>query len=113
MAISRYRRQILISNDFGAYKEILNNRGVKTIHHFSFQKFKELKVGDLPGILLETHTWERSDRFYKLASHYYGDSQYWWVIAFFNNTPLETDVKLGQKIIIPTPLDVIISALEV
>lgn len=113
MAISRYRKQRLISNASSAYREIFKDRGMRMIHHFSFEKFKELKIMDLPGISLEIHVWERSDKFYKLAARHYGDSQYWWVIAFFNNTPLETDVKLGQRIVIPTPLDIILDALEI
>lgn len=113
MAISRYRKQKIIINNRSAYAELIIKRGVRKIEHFSFDKFKELKMMDLPGVSYEVHTWERSDRFYKLASRYYGDTQYWWVIAFFNNTPLETDVKLGQKIVIPIPLETVIEALGV
>ena len=57
--------------------------------------------------------WGSSDRFYKLAGQYYGDPTYWWIIAYFNNTPLESDVKLGQTLYIPVPLEEIISALEI
>tara|TARA_R110000824_G_scaffold134691_2_gene297693 strand:+ start:1189 stop:1530 length:342 start_codon:yes stop_codon:yes gene_type:complete len=113
MAISRYRKQKVVSNGLIQYKEMLDNRDVKSINHYSFEKFKTLKLRDIPNVTFETYIWSSSDRFYKLAYRYYGDTQYWWIIALFNNTPLESDVKLGQKLLIPTPVEIIISALEV
>jgi len=51
------------------------------------------------------HIWKTGDRFYKLAATYYGRPQLWWVIAMYNNTPTEGHVKLGDAIIIPTPIE--------
>ena len=39
------------------------------------------------------HIWKSGDKFYKLSNQYYGDTNMWWVIAWFNNTPTEFDVK--------------------
>jgi len=113
MAISRYRRVQTLQNNADEYSEILEDRGVKHIHHFSFNKFKSIKLKDVPSLQMEVHIWAASDRYYKLADQYYGDSTYWWVIALFNNKPLESDVLLGHRILIPMPLEMIISAMEI
>jgi nucleoid-associated protein YgaU len=113
MSFSRYRTQKLVSTSTVEYQKILENRNTTNISHYSFDKFKALKLANIPSVVFETYIWSSSDRFYKLAHKYYGDPQLWWIIAFFNNTPLESDVKLGQKLLIPTPLEVVISALGV
>tara|TARA_R100000995_G_C3476046_1_gene121011 strand:+ start:1141 stop:1482 length:342 start_codon:yes stop_codon:yes gene_type:complete len=111
MAVSRYRNNAIVTTNSEEYADVLTNRGVNSITHYSFESFKDLKVRDFLGIQIDTHTWKSSDRFFKLADKYYGDPTYWWVIASFNKTPLETDVELGQNILIPFPLESILSAL--
>ena len=51
------------------------------------------------------HVWRTGDRYYKLADHYYGRPQYWWVIALYNNKPTEGHVRLGDMIRVPLPLE--------
>tara|TARA_A100001391_G_C5017832_1_gene265004 strand:+ start:539 stop:880 length:342 start_codon:yes stop_codon:yes gene_type:complete len=111
LAISRYANTEITSVDRREYSEIFKNRAKKNALIIKFEKLKELKIEDLDGILLETHIWVPSDRFFKLSSKYYGSPMYWWVIAYFNNTPLETDVKVGQKLLIPIPIENILEAL--
>lgn len=112
MPVSRYRKNKIVTTADTPYDDILKRRGVKYINHFSFKKFKILKVRNLVNVDVINHTWTSSDRFHKLAGKYYGDSTYWWIIAYFNNLPLETDAKLGQVIEIPVPLEYILAALE-
>jgi hypothetical protein len=50
------------------------------------------------------HIWVVGDKFYKLADRYYGDSRDWWIIAKFNNKPTESHVKIGETLLIPTPV---------
>jgi nucleoid-associated protein YgaU len=113
MGVSRYRNVQLVNNDRPEYAEIFKKRGISDVVHYTFSKFKDLKIKDIPHVLLNSHIWTPSDRYYKLAHSYYGDSTYWWIIALFNNKPLETDVKVGDKILIPTPLTAILSAMEI
>jgi len=113
MGFSRYRKQRLIENANPEYNEILAQRGLSSITQYSFSSFKDLKIKDLEGIQLDTHIWEASDRLFKLADKYYGDPTYWWIIALFNNRPLESEIKLGEKMLIPLPLDMIVSAMEI
>ena len=111
MGISRYSKTKKINNGAWEYRDILQRRGRDEIRQYSFEKFKALKLKDVPNLTITNYRWGSSDRFYKLADQYYGDSTYWWIIAYFNNTPLESDVRMGQKILIPTPLEMILKAM--
>jgi hypothetical protein len=57
------------------------------------------------------HIWSMGDRYYKLADMYYGDSRYWWIVAWFNKKPTESHIKVGDIIRIPTSLGDILSAM--
>ena len=115
MATSRYSKNQITrtggSRTDEQYSDLLANRNVTSIVHYSHEPIKELKIRDILGIQIDTHIWESSDRFFKLADKYYGDPTYWWIIATFNGKPLETDVKLGEKVFIPIPLETILSAM--
>ena len=45
------------------------------------------------------------DKMYKYAYEEYGSTEYWWIIAWFNNKPTDTHCKIGDIIYVPTPLD--------
>ena len=45
------------------------------------------------------------DKLYKYAYEVYGSTEYWWVIAWFNNKPTDMHCKIGETIYIPVPLD--------
>jgi len=113
MAINRYRYTRIITNNTSEYSDIMRRRGVNFINHFSFKKFKHLQSGDVPGLTYLQHIWTSSDRFYKLADKYYGDPLYWWLIAKFNNTPLETDITIGDTLYIPQPLERLLLAMDI
>ena len=66
---------------------------------------RHLDSDQLENIEGISHLWTLGDRYYKLADKYYGDSTMWWVIAWFNRAPTEAHLKIGDIIIIPTPLD--------
>ena len=42
---------------------------------------------------------------YKYAHEIYGSTQYWWIIAWFNNKPTDIHCKIGDVIYVPVPLD--------
>ena len=48
---------------------------------------------------------QEEDRYDQLAQEYYGDSKYWWVIAWYNQRPTEASIKTGQILLVPTPLE--------
>ena len=112
MPVSRYKKNGLVRTAGIEYRKILEKREANFVDHFSFEPYKILKVKDVENLDIINHTWVPSDRFFKLSSKYYGSPTYWWIIAYYNGTPLETDVEIGQIIEIPTPLPYILAALE-
>ncbi len=101
-----------MQNTFEEYKDIFKERNVNYINHYTFESFKALKLKDVPDLQMETYMWGSSDRFYKLASTYYGNEKYWWIIAWYNQTPTEHHVEMGQILKIPTPLYKVLSILR-
>ncbi len=67
----------------------------------------------MTNLNLQPHRWTVGDKFYKLAFDHYGDQKYWWVIAWFNHTPTEAHVDLGDLLYVPHPLEDILSIYEV
>ena len=55
----------------------------------------------------EEHYWSAGDRYFKLSYRYYGNQSDWWVIARLNGKPTEADLNIGDKLIIPFPLDLV------
>ena len=114
MAINRYRKRGVTANASPEYRDLLKKRDKSSIIHLlSGDGFAKIKIEDIVGAQLVSHIWGTGDRYYKLAAQYYGDPTYWWVIALFNNKPLETDLAAGDIVVIPVPLEIIISAMEV
>lgn len=102
---NRYTRRTITENREDVYKELLRARGRNMIEHFSTPTVFHPSEGDFEDIETVRHTWKVGDRFYKLSVQYYGDPSFWWVIATFNQKPTESDLKIGEDIFIPLPLD--------
>tara|TARA_Y100001973_G_C5207802_1_gene342915 strand:+ start:147 stop:485 length:339 start_codon:yes stop_codon:yes gene_type:complete len=107
MAIRYDARQKLI-NDSETYKNVLKKRGLKYIQHYATPKLRLPTFEEESALTVVERIWTVGDRFYKLASEYYGDPELWWVIAWYNLTPTEADVQLGQSVQIPLPLEQIL-----
>lgn len=106
--IDRYKYRTIFNNDSEMYKSIFRNRNVKFINHYSTPNFSFPSLNDIPNITVINHVWKDGDKYYKLAEKYYGDSRDWWVIAKYNQLPTESHVKIGDIILIPTPLSVVL-----
>ena len=58
------------------------------------------------------HAWKYGDMYWKLSSFYYGDPEFWWVIAGFNKKPTEAHNKIGDTIKIPIRLSDALQVVE-
>ena len=89
------------------YNSILEGRGLKNkgITIYETPEFFHPSAADMASLSLTPHRWILGDKFYKLAHKHYGESEYWWVIAWFNQTPTEAHVDLGDLLYVPAPLD--------
>ena len=55
--------------------------------------------------------WKYGDRLYNLAHQYYGNAEFWWIIAWYNGYPTEASIRNGAIIEIPLSLEEVTVAL--
>ena len=110
--MSRYDNRILFNNRLEQYKSTFDERGVKQIRHYSLGSLKHPTAKQIRNLELIDHVWSLNDKYFKLAHEYYSDSKFWWIIAWFNQKPTESDLELGDVIQIPLPLDKVLSYME-
>ena len=108
--MSRYKGIKRFRNSEEYYKYLRSKRNIKTVNHYATPILKNPTVGERTSLAVDTHIWSLGDRYYKLAHKYYGDSSFWWVIAWYNAVPVEADLSFGDLIEIPVNLS---SALEI
>ncbi len=99
-------RKKLLNNPFGGgaeaiYEEFMDNRNIRQIIQYASPSYPKLTVARRRSIQYDNHVWKIGDRFYKLAYEYYGYPELWWLIAWYNQTPTESHVNLGDTIMIP------------
>ena len=102
---SRYKNRKKVANNSNFYSEFFQERKVSFISQYMTPKIPFMDAKDRSKVGSIPHLWGLGDRYYKLAGEYYDDPTYWWVIAWYNQRPLESDVKVGSIIHIPVPLD--------
>ena len=88
-------------------------KSLDSISVYSTPRFRRITDQILQDLEYESYVWSRGDRFYKLAKDFYGDVNYWWVIALFNNAPTEQHILIGEEIFIPSDLESVANILEV
>jgi hypothetical protein len=104
MSISRYSNREIYLNNTEQYRNTFEGRNVKFINQYASANFENIKFSDIEKIGYSIHTWTSSDRAYRLAYKYYGDASLWWVIFRVNNIANESQVTIGDQLIIPTNL---------
>lgn len=117
MGISRYSNvedQFLDDPDYKqVYTDKFDNRKKAYLFKKATLDLKYPSFNEVANFQYETVVWTLGDRYYKLAYRFYGDPSYWWVIAWFNKKPTESDVKIGDVLRIPVPLGQILSSIGV
>ena len=100
----RYDRRKVFLNDNELYEKTMEERNINSIRHYATAEFDFPTTQEIKNLTRVRHIWKTGDRYYKLAIEYYSSAQYWWVIALFNQKPTEADLKVGDLIYIPLPL---------
>lgn len=110
MSISRYKKENIVKNNDLDYRKSFSSRiGSGGLLQTGTTVFKKPSDEDILNIKYITETWGLGKRLYKMSFKYYGDSQYWWLIALFNNIGIESDIVDGQIIKIPVPLEIVLN----
>ena len=97
----KYNNREVVINDNDQYYDTIKRRGRDYISQYAsyfFNKsFKEKTYTIVP------HIWSKGDKLFKLAYQYYGDYDYWWIIALWNYKPTDSHYSYGDEILIPFP----------
>ena len=109
---SRYETRRIAENTDPLYKELFDVRGVKSIVQYRTPELSHPTAEQIAELQVVGHIWTLGDRYWKLAFDNYGDVELWWVIAWYNRVPLESDFIVGQKVKIPAPLELVLSYFE-
>ena len=107
MSVSRYENKYVINNARRAYLEQRKARNTNVIRHYDSPNLSYPNVSQIARMSPLEHVWKLGDRYYK----HYGDSNLWWLIAWFNKAPTESHVKPGQLVYVPLPLEAALSFL--
>ena len=113
MATDRYINRRTRLNSSGMYKNILYNRGIKKLEHYDTPQFFYPEEEVMSLFNMKKMVWKTGDRMFKLAHQEYGDVEYWWIIAFFNNSPTDSHFEVGDVVYIPHPLELVLEVMEV
>ena len=110
--MSRYDEKTIFLNDNELYKEILKDRGVNHNRHYGTANLRHPTYKETQTLDEVRYVWKSNDSLTNLAYEFYNDPKLWWIIAWYNQTPTEHHIKEGQVVLIPTPLNKIISILK-
>ena len=96
----RHNKRGILSNDAEYYEPLREQRGLKRMRHYSTPRMRNPTVA-------------QRARLYTLADKYYSDSNFWWVIAWWNGYGVEADIKKGAVLSIPLDISSAIKILGV
>jgi len=101
---NRNSNRVIRTNGAEIYRELLETRGLKKVKQFTTPVFNQLTASKIKNVQKERHMWSPGDRLCKLAARYYGDPEMWWLIAWYNQKPTDSHIRLGDTVLIPLPL---------
>ena len=104
----RYDDRLIKLNNSPIYRTQFLNRGVKFINQYGTPILQYPTPSEIAQLDTVGHVWGLGDRFYKLSQEHYGNAKYWWVIAWFNQTPTEFHLSAGTLLMVPKPLYLIL-----
>ena len=108
---SRNSKRILFTNRSEKYRDIVQRKKINYLTQWATKAMLRMSPAIRSGLSETTHIWKTGDRYSKLAVTYYGNPEYWWIIAHYNHAPTEGHLRLGDVILIPNPLDKLLEIL--
>jgi len=111
--VSRYDSREVFINVEDEYEKLREKRNTVFLKQFATANLKHPTVAQITNLNIVNHVWVEGNRFWKLAAQYYNRPDMWWVIAWFNRMPTEAQVKIGDIVAIPLPIEKILDYLEI
>jgi len=102
-------RTIFVNDDKNYQREFFDRRNIKQTPQYRTGRFQALTPTQRAQLNPTSLIWTATSNLTKIAYEFYGDPQYWWVISLYNQTPLESDFKVGQVVYVPLPLQQVLS----
>ena len=110
--ITRYDgRRLRTTTRASAFKEILNRRQRPFAVHYSTPELIYPTISAIKRLTIVKHVWHLGDSLQKLASLYYNEPAFWWIVGWYNKKPTDQHYKSGDVVDVPLPLDEIVDAL--
>ena len=108
---TRYKKRDIVINNSKYYAPLRKSRDLSTLEQYGTIPMHNPSMAQRMRVKTVDHLWSYGDRLYKVAHAFYGDSRYWWVIAWWNGYGLEADIKTGATITIPINIEEALKAL--
>ena len=102
---NRYANRRVKTNASEKYRDQFEKRRINFIKHFRTPEMTYPNIRQKASLTRHRHIWKLGDRYYKLASQYYGSADLWWIIAWYNQKPTESHVTMGEVVYVPLPLE--------
>jgi len=101
------RKILRLKDDF--YRRMLEEKGVKNLLFYDSVLFPPIDKEVTALLTPELYAWGVGDNYYKLAEQKYGDKDFWWVLAWYNQKPSDALLKIGDNVWIPRPVEILVS----
>ena len=109
----RHNKTGVFINDSDYYEPLRKERNVKQIEQYNTPIMNNPSVPQRAATATDNHIWKYGDRLYNLAYTYYGDTSFWWVIAWWNGYGTEADIRTGAVLRIPLDIAIALTVLGV
>jgi|TARA_R100001594_G_C3913152_1_gene233807 nucleoid-associated protein YgaU len=110
--MSRYNNTRILTNASDYYAPLRKERDIKVVRQYATPVLANPTVAQRASLKKIAHVWKYGDRLYQLAHKYYGDSRFWWVIAWYNGYGVEADILPGARLSIPVSLEKVLQILR-
>jgi len=106
---SRYESAKTAINNDELYQELREERNVNSLEQFRTAVHPKLTAEVRSNFVSNRHVWTTGDTLWKIAAKHYNDPKLWWLLAWYNEKPTESHITVGNVILIPTPVEEVIS----
>ena len=110
MTLSRYDKRNIINNSSDLYSEHLDKRELAFIRQYDTPEIGRDILMKNKDFIYSYHVWSHGDRLWKLAAEHYGDGRLFWLIGLVNSKPTDSHYTLGDLVLIPKPLNLVLAA---
>ena len=109
----RNNKRTIFDNSSAYYAPLRRSRDLRSVTQYATPMLRNPTTRERASVAVNKHIWKYGDRLYNLAHKYYGDSTFWWTIAWWNGYGIEGDIKTGAIIYIPLDITAVIKILGV